>query len=322
MAAAHDMVGGDSGVVKPLRVAACLATIYCVFCVLYIAVSSHMAARHAASLAELERIETVKGLLFVVACSLLLFGLTFWFLLRIANGQRAIARHTAALVAAERRATAGLFATSVAHDMNNILTVGVATADLLSKQKGLTPAQADMVGDIASTFSRMTDLTRHLSAMGRGGLKSEFVETDLVDIARKELDFARSHARLRACHTTLQAQAPLMARISPPMLQQMLVNLLLNAADAAGPGGRVELRVGSGDDGPWIEVHDSGPGVPEDQREKIFDAFYTTKEGGLGLGLISVSAAAQVHRGGITVNNSPLGGACFRVTLPVQSTAS
>ena len=61
--------------------------------------------------------------------------------------------------------------------------------------------------------------------------------------------------------------------------------------------------------------------MPVEQRERIFDAFYTTKENGQGLGLLSVKAAAQMHRGRALTIESPLGGACFRVNLPVDATA-
>jgi signal transduction histidine kinase len=65
-------------------------------------------------------------------------------------------------------------------------------------------------------------------------------------------------------------------------------------------------------------VHDSGTGVPRDERKKIFSALYTTKSSGTGLGLLSVKACAKIHEGFVEVDDSPLGGACFRLCLPVR----
>jgi len=322
MATEHHVTAREGLVIKPLRMASILAAIYLVFCVIYIGLSSHLAARHAESVAELARIETFKGLIFVLVCSGLLGTLTYFLLRRIARGQEAILSHAGALLMAERRAMAGIFATSVAHDMNNILTVGVATTDLLRMQKNLTPIQSDMVGDLESTFTRMTDLTRRLSTLGRGGLQSEVLPADLAVVVRDEVEFARRHSRLRASQVQVQLHGAVPVTICAPMIQQMLVNLLVNAADASGPGGHIEVRVGRSDGDAFLEVHDSGPGVPKEERERIFDVFYTTKPQGLGLGLLSVRAAAQVHHGRITVGESPLGGACFRVTLPIHAAAT
>jgi len=70
-----------------------------------------------------------------------------------------------------------------------------------------------------------------------------------------------------------------------------------------------------------VEVHDDGPGVPLAQRSKIFAPFHTTKEVGSGLGLVSVKVCAEQHGGRVVVSESDLGGACFRVTLPIGRSA-
>jgi signal transduction histidine kinase len=67
-----------------------------------------------------------------------------------------------------------------------------------------------------------------------------------------------------------------------------------------------------------IEIHDSGPGIEPDMRERIFEAFNTTKTSGFGLGLTSVKIYADIHKGKVEVGESNLGGACFRITLPVH----
>jgi signal transduction histidine kinase len=103
-------------------------------------------------------------------------------------------------------------------------------------------------------------------------------------------------------------------------LEQVLINLITNAVHAVENGGRVVVRAQT--DGPTtvlLEVADSGPGISDDDREKIFEPFFTTKPDGkgTGLGLPIVRNIVDHHRGEIFVARSDLGGAAFRVVLPI-----
>jgi signal transduction histidine kinase len=99
----------------------------------------------------------------------------------------------------------------------------------------------------------------------------------------------------------------------------MLLNLVLNAADAGCNRGTVLVRAVPAPDNVVIEVHDNGPGIPASEREKIFHSLYTTKPDGTGLGLLAVQACAKTHQGHIQVLSSGLGGACFSITLPLHA---
>jgi two-component system sensor histidine kinase PilS (NtrC family) len=112
----------------------------------------------------------------------------------------------------------------------------------------------------------------------------------------------------------------------PDLLHRALLNLLLNAVQFSPPGGRVEIAVerlirddeGLGMETPVrIRVRDAGPGVREEDAERIFDPFYTTRRGGSGLGLSVVHRAVEAHGGAIMVARAPSGGAEFNVYLPV-----
>lgn len=314
----QDHSGHDGVGFHPVRVAILLSSTFLAFSSLYIWLSGRIAAARSATVAELEHIETIKGIVFVLSCSALMFLLTWILMRRVARTQEQVLAHRQALVVAERRALAGVLASTLAHDMNNILTVGVATADLLRHQQGMTPEQAEMVGDLVDTFDRLTSITRRLSSLGRDGLRADLVPGDLSAVIREEMGFALRHARLRRCRINLRTEDSIPLLLSPCLLQQMLMNLLLNAAEAAGQDGAIEVHVRREGEQAVIEVHDSGPGIPEQQRDRIFEAFYTTKPKGGGLGLLSVKAAAQAHRGRITILKSHLGGACFRVEFPAQ----
>jgi signal transduction histidine kinase len=108
-----------------------------------------------------------------------------------------------------------------------------------------------------------------------------------------------------------------MAMVNPITLHRSVLNLVLNAADAVEGRGIIEVRLSASGPQAVLEVHDNGPGIPEDQRRRIFEAFYTTKAMGTGLGLLSVKACADEHHGHVEVLSSPLGGALFRLTLPL-----
>ncbi len=115
----------------------------------------------------------------------------------------------------------------------------------------------------------------------------------------------------------VDAPDSLEVRADRGQLRRALINLAHNAAAAAGAQGRVTLAARRGADGRTaIEVRDSGPGVPEDLREKIFIPFFTTREKGTGLGLAFVRDIVRDHGGEVALDRAPEGGARFTITLP------
>lgn len=99
-------------------------------------------------------------------------------------------------------------------------------------------------------------------------------------------------------------------------LAQVLMNLVLNALDAAGAGGRVRVEMLTEDRDVVVTVDDSGAGIPPGLRDRIFEPFFTTKARGSGLGLPIVNAIVVQHGGQVTIGTAPLGGARFAVRLP------
>ena len=111
---------------------------------------------------------------------------------------------------------------------------------------------------------------------------------------------------------------------NPDELHRMVLNLLDNAVSHTPEDARIELRVGTSDGKATLEVADDGPGIPEASREQIFDRFVrgagpadTAGGSGTGLGLAIVRAVARSHGGDVEASRSALGGALFRVTLPL-----
>ncbi len=106
--------------------------------------------------------------------------------------------------------------------------------------------------------------------------------------------------------------------IDPAQIQQVLVNLSKNAAQAMTKGGTLTLQTGEGADGVWVSVADTGAGIPQEQLNRIFEPFYTTKKKGTGLGLMIVQRIVRAHGGRIDLESQVGRGTTFRIWLPLH----
>jgi hypothetical protein len=107
--------------------------------------------------------------------------------------------------------------------------------------------------------------------------------------------------------------------IDPTQMQQVLVNLVKNAMQAMTTGGTLTLQTGEGADGVWVSVADTGGGIPQEQINRIFEPFYTTKKKGSGLGLMIVQRIVRAHDGRIELESHVGRGTTFRVWLPCMN---
>jgi PAS domain S-box-containing protein len=108
------------------------------------------------------------------------------------------------------------------------------------------------------------------------------------------------------------------APLDPAQVQQVLVNLVKNAAQAMTKGGTLTVRTGEGSDGVWVSVADTGGGIPQDQINRIFDPFFTTKKKGTGLGLMIVQRIVRAHGGRIELESNAGRGTTFRIWFPLH----
>jgi two-component system NtrC family sensor kinase len=174
----------------------------------------------------------------------------------------------------------------------------------------------DTLADARDGLERVRTLVLDL----RTFVRVDEAEGKAVDLA------ATLRATLRIGRTAVVAGVSVQVELAdmPPLecvparVNQAVLNLFTNAARAASPRGTVRVRLYERGDGAVVEVGDSGPGVPEAMRERIFEPFYTTEAtaGGLGLGLHLAREAARTQGGDLTVGQSELGGALFTLSLP------
>jgi PAS domain S-box-containing protein len=138
------------------------------------------------------------------------------------------------------------------------------------------------------------------------------VVTKTIDLLRPELNNRGLQVRLRAAR-----QLPL-TPIDPVQIQQVLVNLIKNAMQAMTKGGLLTLATGEGSDGVWVSIADTGGGIPQEQLNRIFEPFYTTKKKGSGLGLMIVQRIVRAHGGRIELESQVGRGTTFRIWLPLH----
>jgi two-component system, sporulation sensor kinase E len=141
----------------------------------------------------------------------------------------------------------------------------------------------------------------------------------LNDVARKTLDLLGPELENRGLtvREKLARQLP-GAPIDPAQVQQVLVNLIKNAMQAMTRGGTVTLQTGEGGEGVWVSVADMGGGIPQEQINRIYEPFYTTKKKGTGLGLMIVQRIVRAHGGRIELESHVNHGTTFRIWFPLH----
>ena len=219
----------------------------------------------------------------------------------------------------ERMSVVGKLAANLAHELNNPLgAISLYSQHALGK---LDPG--DPLHDHVETIRRNADLckvtVRDLLdyARQRAPERRQVAVATLVGDAVRTLGPAAERAGVAMLVSTEVADAEVFG--DPQQLGQVLVNLGLNAIEAMTTGGELRFGARRGGDLLWLEVRDTGPGIPEEDRERVFDAFYTTKTEGTGLGLAVVRDIVTVHGGTVELSWPAEGGAAFAFSVPTAA---
>jgi signal transduction histidine kinase len=222
------------------------------------------------------------------------------------------------LVAAQRRDALALLAGGLAHDFNNLLTVVYAAFEQAESEvrPGGRAAEALALGRAAAESTAA--LTRQLLAYSRGDPHGK-VPTDLGPLLRQTAGLIR---RLLPSNIELRMQAPSalpLVLCAPTQIQQVLINLAVNARDAMPDGGRIDVTASADASAVELRVSDTGTGIDPAIADRIFEPLFSTKEvgKGTGLGLSVVAAVVTDHGGTISVRSPPGEGATFEVRLPL-----
>jgi len=145
-------------------------------------------------------------------------------------------------------------------------------------------------------------------------------DVDLGTVAEKTRQLLAGRAEQQSIRVAIeQPHGPVAVRADPEQLRQLLLNLSLNAFDAIGHDGTLAIRIGPGElGGARVSVADSGAGISQAVRNRLFDPFVSTKESGTGLGLTICRRIVEDHGGRIDVADNPSGGAVFTISLPAD----
>jgi PAS domain S-box-containing protein len=212
----------------------------------------------------------------------------------------------------------GQLAGGIAHQYNNLLTAITGNASLLLMDLPPEDPLREDVEEIERAANRAADLTRQLLAFGgRQALRPQVLDANAL-VARSEAMLRRVLPEDIRIETRLDAGAALV-RVDPGQMEQVVLNLALNARDAMPRGGMLTLETrGARGDAVQIRVADTGRGMDEATRAHIFEPFYTTRgrAEASGLGLAAVHGIVQQSGGEIAVESAPGRGSTFTITLP------
>ncbi|HEU0235267.1 MAG TPA: response regulator [Candidatus Limnocylindrales bacterium] len=212
----------------------------------------------------------------------------------------------------------GLLAGGIAHDFNNILTIIGGHAQLLEHELAADDPRRDDVVAIRQATDRATAITRQLLAFSR----RQPLRPERVELGAAIAEFASLAGRLLGPEIELvveRPEGPVEVLIDRSQLEQVFMNLAVNARDAMPEGGRLSVSAGSDGERARIVVADTGTGMTDDVLAHAFEPFYTTKEAGrgTGLGLATVYGAVDGAGGTVSVRSAPDAGSTFEIVLPL-----
>jgi signal transduction histidine kinase len=228
------------------------------------------------------------------------------------------------LIRTERLAAMGTLAAGVAHEVNNPLASVSSLIQMMRSDASITEENRQKLILISEQIRRISQVTKDLTDFGRVRpvLRKPVEIVGVIDKSLRLANFDSAFQALEVCVDIPEALPLVMA--DSDQLQQVLLNLLLNARDAMPNGGQLRIAVSGGEEVIRIKVADEGHGISESVSKQIFDPFFTTKSAGrgTGLGLAVCYAIVTAHGGQIETTRSNGRGAEFTITLPISRSIS
>jgi two-component system sensor histidine kinase HydH len=221
----------------------------------------------------------------------------------------------------EKLAAIGELAAGVAHEIRNPLSSIRGFAQFLRHSLKDKPQEKEYAETMVTEVDRINRVVTDLLTFARP-MTVEISPTDITELIEHSIRLVEADAL--ACDVKIQMKIADLTRLplDANQLTQALLNLLLNALQALPPEGNIEIgaELDASDSRLHLWVKDDGPGIPNNQLEKIFEPFYTSHQKGTGLGLAIVHKIAENHNGEIRVNSPPKGmtrGCCFSIIIPI-----
>jgi signal transduction histidine kinase len=248
---------------------------------------------------------------------------------RLAETNRRLEQAQAEARRSERLAALGQLSAGLAHEIRNPLGVIKGSAEMLTQKLQASDALArELAGYISTEVNRLGDLVTEFLDFARP-LHAEPHPADLIALLDRVLRVVADRSTGKPVRVERHyANGLPLVPLDESLCEQAFLNLVQNAYEAMQDGDQggtlrvdVQLAMQNGREGVELRLADTGPGVPQELREEIFNPFVTTKKTGVGLGLSIVSKIVDGHHGSIRVEDEPLGGASFIIFFPLDQSS-
>jgi signal transduction histidine kinase len=223
------------------------------------------------------------------------------------------------LMQADKLSSIGLLAAGVAHEVNTPLAVISTYAQMLAKQVNGDDSKSKLLDKIAKQTFRASEIVNSLLNFSRTS-PNEFADVDLNRVVEETVSLVRHQLQKARVEVDLDLQQGLSSiKGNPSKLQQVFLNLVLNARDAMDEGGRLAVKTNCDGNCARVEISDTGAGIPPENIPRIYDPFFTTKSArkGTGLGLSVTYGIVQEHGGSIEVQSQLGAGTTFHLEFPL-----
>lgn len=224
----------------------------------------------------------------------------------------------AQLLQAQKLAALGVMAGGIAHELRNPLAICSSAAQFLMQEEIAPEFRRECAQRVCAGVSRASTIIEHLLKFARPSERKDFVILDLISVLHDTLLLVDNQARIQSIEVSTEFPAPpVLVHGDAHLLQQVFVNLFLNAVHAMPDGGRLTVRADTTAYQVTVRVTDTGHGIPSEVIGNIFDPFFahSTEKKGIGLGLPLCYAIVKQHTGSIEVESVPAQGSMFTVTL-------
>ena len=222
------------------------------------------------------------------------------------------------LVRASKLAVLGELAAVMAHEIRTPIGILRSSAQMLAREPELSPEAQELTGFIESETERLNRLVSTLLDSARPRAP-KLQPTEMDAIIRHSVSLLAAQAEKKGIRIDLNLDDDHpWVEADPEQMTQVLLNLVLNALQILPEGGKVAITTRVDAAVMQIDIADDGPGIPPHEMSRVFDPFFTKREGGVGLGLAVVQQIIDAHGGEIYAGKSALSGALFTITLPIK----
>lgn len=239
---------------------------------------------------------------------------------RVEEATREIKEKQAQMIKSERLAAIGELVAGIVHEIRNPLS-GIAVALGLMKNEVQELEHKQTIADVLKEIDRLNRIIKNLLQYAQLAhpRKLNLVETDPNEVVERVIGLMNPTAQEKGIEVEKKLNPTEPFRVDPDQIEQVVMNLIINGIDAMNSHGKLTVETQNADGYILIKVSDTGHGLSEEVKEKIFRPFYSTKPNGTGLGLSISLGIVEMHEGKILISGEKDKGSTFTVMIPVNS---